>query len=43
MTQFPSQTQNSKAKAILEALPNQLMFPNRVAAADDYYEGFCMS
>jgi type IV secretion system protein VirB4 len=28
MTQFPSQIRGSKARSILEALPNQLLFPN---------------
>jgi type IV secretion system protein VirB4 len=32
MTQFPSQIRGSKARSILEALPNQLLFPNGEAA-----------
>ena len=36
MTQFPSQIRGSKARSILEALPNQLLFPNGEAAAADY-------
>ena len=36
MTQFPSQIRGSKARSILEALPNQLIFPNGEAASADY-------
>ena len=36
MTQFPSQIRGSKARSILEALPNQLLFPNGEAASTDY-------
>jgi type IV secretion system protein VirB4 len=36
MTQFPSQIRGSKARSILEALPNQLLFPNGEAATSDY-------
>ena len=36
MTQFPSQVRGSKARSILEALPNQLLFPNGEAASADY-------
>jgi len=36
MTQFPSQIRGSKARSILEALPNQLLFPNGEAAPSDY-------
>jgi type IV secretion system protein VirB4 len=36
MTQFPSQIRGSKARSILEALPNQLLFPNGEAASRDY-------
>jgi type IV secretion system protein VirB4 len=36
MTQFPSQIKQSRARAILEALPNQLMFPNIEADGRDY-------
>jgi type IV secretion system protein VirB4 len=36
MTQFPSQIRGSKARSILEALPNQLIFPNGEAATADY-------
>lgn len=36
MTQFPSQIRGSKARSILEALPNQLFFPNGEAASSDY-------
>lgn len=36
MTQFPSQIRGSKARSILEALPNQLLFPNGEAATADY-------
>ena len=39
MTQFPSQIRSSKARSILEALPNQLLFPNGEAEAADY-DGF---
>jgi type IV secretion system protein VirB4 len=39
MTQFPSQIRGSKARSILEALPNQLLFPNGEAAISDY-DGF---
>ncbi|NBZ89210.1 VirB4 family type IV secretion system protein [Stagnihabitans tardus] len=39
MTQFPSQIRGSRARSILEALPNQLIFPNGEAARADY-EGF---
>lgn len=39
MTQFPSQIRGSKARSILEALPNQLLFPNGEAEASDY-DGF---
>ncbi|MFN4155775.1 MAG: VirB4 family type IV secretion system protein [Paracoccaceae bacterium] len=39
MTQFPSQIRGSKARSILEALPNQLLFPNGQAASADY-DGF---
>ena len=35
MTQFPSQIRGSKARSILEALPNQLLFPNGEAASSD--------
>jgi type IV secretion system protein VirB4 len=36
MTQFPSQIRGSKARSILEALPNQLLFPNGEASPADY-------
>jgi type IV secretion system protein VirB4 len=36
MTQFPSQIRGSKARSILEALPNQLLFPNGEASSTDY-------
>ena len=36
MTQFPSQIRGSKARSILEALPNQLLLPNGEAASADY-------
>lgn len=36
LTQFPSQIKASKAKTILEALPNRLLFPNIGAEAEDY-------
>ncbi|RID89911.1 type IV secretion system protein B4 [Gemmobacter lutimaris] len=36
MTQFPGQIRGSKARSILEALPNQLLFPNGEAASSDY-------
>jgi type IV secretion system protein VirB4 len=36
MTQFPSQIRSSRARAILEALPNQLMFPNPEAEGTEY-------
>ncbi|MFV2035739.1 MAG: VirB4 family type IV secretion system protein, partial [Halocynthiibacter sp.] len=36
MTQFPSQVKSSNAASILEALPNQLIFPNRKARTEDY-------
>jgi type IV secretion system protein VirB4 len=36
MTQFPSQIRGSKARSILEALPNQLLFPNGEASSADY-------
>lgn len=36
MTQFPSQIRSSRSRAILEALPNQLMFPNPEAEGADY-------
>lgn len=39
MAQFPSQIRGSKARSILEALPNQLLFPNGEAASADY-DGF---
>jgi type IV secretion system protein VirB4 len=39
MTQFPSQIRGSKARSILEALPNQLLFPNGETASADY-DGF---
>lgn len=39
MTQFPSQIRSSKARSILEALPNQLIFPNGEAESGDY-DGF---
>jgi type IV secretion system protein VirB4 len=39
MTQFPSQIRGSKARSILEALPNQLLFPNGEAETSDY-DGF---
>lgn len=42
MTQFPSQIRSSKARSILEALPNQLLFPNGEAEAADY-DGFRLS
>ena len=42
MTQFPSQIRGSKARSILEALPNQLLFPNGEAASSDY-DGFRLS
>ena len=35
MTQFPSQIRGSKARSILDALPNQLVFPNGEAASSD--------
>jgi type IV secretion system protein VirB4 len=36
MTQFPNQIRRWKACSILEALPNQLLFPNGEAAASDH-------
>lgn len=36
MTQFPGQVRGSKARSILEALPNQLLFPNGEATAAEY-------
>lgn len=36
MTQFPSQIRSSRSRAILEALPNQLMFPNPEAEGAEY-------
>lgn len=36
MTQFPSHIRGSKARSILEALPNQFLFPNGEAASADY-------
>lgn len=36
MTQFPSQILESRARAIFEGLPNQLIFPNPSADAADY-------
>lgn len=36
MTQFPSQILQSRARAIFEGLPNQLIFPNAAAEPDDY-------
>lgn len=39
MIQFPSQIRGSKALSLLEALPNQLLFPNSEAASADY-DGF---
>lgn len=36
LTQFPSQIAQSAAKSILEGLPNQLIFPNHQASADNY-------
>ncbi len=36
LTQFPGQIRASKAGSIMEALPNQLIFPNRKAQAADY-------
>lgn len=39
LTQFPSQIRESKAKTILEALPNRLLFPN-IGAEDGDYAGF---
>ena len=36
MTQFPSQIRSSRSRAILEALPNQLMFPNPEADGAEY-------
>ena len=39
LTQFPSQIHGSKARSILEALPNQLIFPNGEAESGEY-DGF---
>jgi type IV secretion system protein VirB4 len=39
LTQFPSQIRQSRSGSILEALPNQLIFPNRKADLPDY-DGF---
>lgn len=36
LTQFPSQIKQSAARSILEGLPNQLIFPNHQADADNY-------
>jgi type IV secretion system protein VirB4 len=36
MTQFPSQIRDSKAKSILEGLPNRMLFPNSRATERDY-------
>lgn len=36
MTQFPSHIRESKAKSILEGLPNRLLFPNAKADPSDY-------
>ncbi|WP_265501434.1 VirB4 family type IV secretion/conjugal transfer ATPase [Paracoccus beibuensis] len=39
LTQFPSQIRDSHSGAIIQALPNQMIFPNRAADVADY-EGF---
>ena len=36
MTQFQSQIRQSRARSVLEALPNQLLFPNLEADGRDY-------
>ncbi|MDF3855622.1 hypothetical protein [Paracoccus pantotrophus] len=36
MTQFPSHIRESKAKSILEGLPNRMLFPNSKAVSTDY-------
>ncbi|WP_065169899.1 hypothetical protein [Paracoccus sp. MKU1] len=36
MTQFPSHIRESKAKSILEGLPNRMLFPNSKAVTADY-------
>lgn len=36
MTQFPSQILESRARAIFQGLPNQLIFPNGAAEPEDY-------
>ncbi|REG28213.1 type IV secretion system protein B4 (plasmid) [Paracoccus versutus] len=36
MTQFPSHIRESKAKSILEGLPNRMLFPNSKAVTKDY-------
>lgn len=36
MTQVPKHIRDSKARAILEGLPNRILFPNRKAEAPDY-------
>ena len=38
MTQFPSHIRESKAKSILEGLPNRMLFPNSKATERDYAE-----
>lgn len=42
LTQFPSQIRESRSGSIIQALPNQLIFPNRKADAPDY-EGFSLT
>lgn len=42
LTQFPTQLKNSRSGAIIQALPNHLIFPNRKADVPDY-EGFSLT
>ena len=42
LTQFPSQIRESRSGSIIQALPNQLIFPNRKADVPDY-EGFSLT
>lgn len=42
LTQFPSQIRDSRSGSIIQALPNQLIFPNRKADVPDY-AGFSLT
>lgn len=42
LTQFPSQIRESRSGSIIQALPNQIIFPNRKADVPDY-EGFALT